>query len=175
MPLRYLLDENQRGALWHIIQGHNALGIDTIDAVRVGDTPHLPFGADDLTILRWAERAQRNLVTFDKSSMSAHLAAHLVEGNPCPGIFMLPAEARPSRVLEFLVLAAYASEPAEWADWINLPGRRRLAVRLPRRAAKLQALDARLPPRRRCPGFASRGCDRSGPGDWHELYMLPLA
>jgi len=47
MPLRYLLDENQRGVLWHVIQRHNARGIDPIDTVRVGDTPDLPLGTDD--------------------------------------------------------------------------------------------------------------------------------
>jgi hypothetical protein len=47
MPLRYLLDENQRGVLWHVIQRHNARGVDPIDAVRVGDLPELPLGADE--------------------------------------------------------------------------------------------------------------------------------
>ncbi len=64
MPLRYLLDENQRGVLWHVIQRHNARGIDPIDTVRVGDLPELPLGTEDPVILRWAQREQRILVTF---------------------------------------------------------------------------------------------------------------
>lgn len=68
MPLRYLLDENQRGVLWHVIQRHNARGIEPIDALRVGDVPDLPLGSDDAAILNWAEREQRILVTFDKST-----------------------------------------------------------------------------------------------------------
>jgi hypothetical protein len=119
MPLRYLLDENQRGVLWHVIQRHNARGIDPIDAIRVGDVPDLPLGSQDTVILRWAEREQRILVTFDKSSMAPHLTAHLAAGNHCSGIFMVRAESKPIQVLEFLVLAAYASEPAEWLDSIK--------------------------------------------------------
>ena len=119
MPLRYLLDENQRGVLWHIIQRHNARGIDSIDTVRVGDTPDLPLGSDDPAVLRWAESEQRILVTFDKSSMSQHLSAHLKAGNRCPGIFMVSTESKPIQVLDFLVLAAHASAAAEWQDWIK--------------------------------------------------------
>jgi hypothetical protein len=70
-------------------------------------------------ILRWAEREQRILVTFDKSSMAQHLSEHLAAGNHCPGIFMVSTESKPVPVLDYLVLAAYASEPAEWMDWIK--------------------------------------------------------
>ena len=119
MPLRYLLDENQRGVLWHVIQRHNARGIDPLDAVRVGDPTDLPLGSEDPAILLWAERVDRILVTFDRSSMTQHLTEHLAAGNHCPGIFMVSSESKPVWVLEFLVLAAYASEPAEWLDWIK--------------------------------------------------------
>ena len=119
MPLRYILDENQRGVLWHVIQRHNARGIDPIDTLRVGDMPELPLASDDPAILRWAEREQRILVTFDKSSMSRHLSEHIAAGNHCPGIFMALTESKPVRIAEFLVLAAYASEAAEWQDWIK--------------------------------------------------------
>lgn len=32
---------------------------------------------------------------------------------------MVPTESKPVQVLEFLVLAAHASEPSEWVDWIK--------------------------------------------------------
>lgn len=38
MPLRFLLDENQRRVLWHVIQRHNARGIDPIDAAPMAST-----------------------------------------------------------------------------------------------------------------------------------------
>ncbi|MFO0964437.1 MAG: DUF5615 family PIN-like protein [Gemmataceae bacterium] len=119
MPLRFLLDENQRGVLWHVIQRHNARGIDVLDAVRVGDVPDLPLGSPDGAILVWAEREERILVSFDRSSLSRHLAEHLAAGHHCPGIFLVLTDAKPPDVLDFLILAAYASDPAEWKDWIN--------------------------------------------------------
>ena len=119
MPLCYLLDENQRGVLWHVIQRHNARGIDPIDTLRVGDMPELPLGSKDQAILHWAEREERILVMFDKSSMSRHLSDRLAAGNHCPGIFLVSTESKPIQVLDFLVLAAHASAPAEWQDCIR--------------------------------------------------------
>src|SRR5262245_105783 len=101
MPLRYLLDENQRGVLWQVIQRHNARGIDPLDAVRDGDPSDLALGSRDAEILRWAERENRLLITFDKSSMSRHLSDHLADGNHCPGIFMIPTDSKPAEVLDF--------------------------------------------------------------------------
>src|SRR5262245_51977534 len=119
MPVRFLLDENQRGVLWQVVQRHNAMGIDPLDVVRVGDSTALPLGVDDITILRWAEREERILVTFDRDSMPRHLADHLADGGHCAGLFILSHMSKPIEVLEFLTLVAYASEPAEWRDWIK--------------------------------------------------------
>jgi hypothetical protein len=93
MPLRYLLDENQRGPLWHVIQRHNARGLDPLDVVRVGDVPELPLGVDDPSILRWAEQEQRILVTFDKSTTAGHLANHLSGGRTRRAFSCCPAMA----------------------------------------------------------------------------------
>src|SRR5437868_5483586 len=104
MPLKYLLDENQRGVLWQVVQRHNARGIDPLDVVRVGDVDGLALGVDDPTVLIWAEQNARILVTFDKSTMPGHFASHLAGGRHSPGIFMLARDGRPLEVLEFLVL-----------------------------------------------------------------------
>jgi hypothetical protein len=119
VTLRYLLDENQRGLLWQVIQRHNTRQLDPLDALCVGDLPELPLGAEDPDILMWAEAHERILVTFDKSTMPGHLSDHLAGGHHCPGIFMVRRTMRPLAALEFLVLAAYASEPAEWRDRIK--------------------------------------------------------
>src|SRR5262245_44136414 len=101
------------------MQRHNARGLDPIDAMRVGDPVELPLGKTDPDILLWTEAQNRLLVTFDKSTMPGHLADRLAGGHHCPGIFMVSRTVRPLDVLEFLVLAAYASEPGEWQDWIK--------------------------------------------------------
>ena len=55
MPLRFVLDENQRGLLWLAVIRHNQTGIYPVDVVRVGDLPDLPLGSVDSDILLWCE------------------------------------------------------------------------------------------------------------------------
>jgi hypothetical protein len=119
MEIRYVLDEHLRGQLWRAIQWHNSRGIYPLDVVRVGDLPDLPLGSDDPTILLWAEREQRILVTFDPDTMPAHLANHLSAGHHSPGVFMLRPHSSLPQVVSFLVDAAYASELSEWQDRIT--------------------------------------------------------
>ena len=119
MALLYLLDENLRGLLWMAVQRHNSQEENSIDVVRVGDFPDLPLGADDPEILLWAEREGRVLVTIDRSTMSSHPAAHLADGHSCPGVFSLRRTLSIAATLDFIGLAAHASEPGEWADRIQ--------------------------------------------------------
>ncbi len=119
MPLAFLFDENQRGLLWRAALRHNRKSTDHLDIVRVGDPTDLPRGTRDPEILAWAENANRILVTFDKATMAAHLAAHLQTGRHSPGIFMLRRGCSLPQVVAHLVLAAYASEPWEWQDRIE--------------------------------------------------------
>ena len=119
MPLRYLLDEHLRGALWDLVKRHNGLGIYPLDCQRVGDIPQLPIGTPDPVILQWAEAENRILVSQDKSTLPLHLAEHLAAGRSSPGIMVLRARARFLAIFDFLVIAAYASEPEEWANAIT--------------------------------------------------------
>lgn len=119
MPLTFLLDENLPSRLWRAIQRHNENNVDILDVVRVGQFDDLPFSTDDPSILRWVERKGRILITEDKSTMPAHLAAHLNEGHHCPGVFMVRPGTRVPDLLEFLLLVAYASQSVEWEDRIE--------------------------------------------------------
>jgi hypothetical protein len=93
-------------------------GINVLDVGRVGDPKDLPLSSTDSAVLLWAEREARILISEDKSTLTDHLAAHLASGHHSPGI-MLPRPTVGRRaVLEFLVLAAHASEPHEWRDAI---------------------------------------------------------
>lgn len=76
MPLRFVRDEHLRGPLWRAIHRHNGVGVDPIDAVRVGDPPDLPLGSADPDILAWAEREGRVLVTQDWDTMVSHFWDH---------------------------------------------------------------------------------------------------
>lgn len=116
MNLRYLLDENLRGRLWHLIERHNALGIHPIDVVRVGDVEELPLRSLDVDILEWSACNQRILVTFDKGTMPVFFQNRIGRGLHHPGMFLLRRDDIMNNVLEFLVLAAYASDATEWMD-----------------------------------------------------------
>src|SRR5260370_24641732 len=89
MPLRYLLDEHLRGALWDLVKRHNVAGAYPLDIQRVGDLAELPIGIPDPTILRWAQRENRVLVSQDKRTLPSHLAEHLKSGRSSPGIMSL--------------------------------------------------------------------------------------
>jgi hypothetical protein len=115
--LAYVLDEHLRGHLWRAIQQWNAIGAQPLDVVRVGDTLDLPLGTLDPELLAWAEREGRLLVTLDKKTMIGHLRDHLDAGNHSPGVFIIRPGASVPDVREFLVLAAYASDPLDWRDF----------------------------------------------------------
>jgi predicted nuclease of predicted toxin-antitoxin system len=119
MPITFLLDENLPSRIWRAIQRHNEHNADILDVVCVGQSDDLPFSVDDPSILLWAERQGRILITEDKSTMPAHLAAHLDKGYHSPGIFMVRPATRVPDLLEFLVLLAYASQSTEWRDRIE--------------------------------------------------------
>jgi hypothetical protein len=116
MALRYVLDENLWRPLWTAVLRHNAAKLYPLDAIPVGAPPDLPLGSLDPDILAWAEREERILVSFDRSSLPVCLANHLQAGQHSPGVFLIrPASLLPE-VLDFLVLADQASEPWEWRD-----------------------------------------------------------
>ena len=119
MPLRFVLDENQRGLLWRAVVRHNEAGVYPLDAVRVGDPTDLPLGSTDPDILLWSEREDRILISFDKTTLAGHLADHLQSGHHSPGVYMLRRGSRLSPVVAHLALVAYASDAWEWQDRIE--------------------------------------------------------
>ncbi|MCE9552514.1 MAG: DUF5615 family PIN-like protein [Planctomycetes bacterium] len=118
MAIAYLLDENLPSSLWRALRRRNMMAENPLDVVRVGEPDDLPFSSDDEAILRWAESANRVLVTQDKNTMTHHLSSHLESGRHCPGVFMLRPGCSIPTVIEFLELASEASSPVEWHDRI---------------------------------------------------------
>jgi hypothetical protein len=117
--LDFLLDEHLRGPLWQAIQRHNMRGGLPIDAVRVGDPLDLPLGSDDSTILLWAERQRRILITQDVHTMPRHLASHLQSGRSSPGIFVITLGCSIRQLVGHLELVAHSGEPADYQDAIT--------------------------------------------------------
>src|SRR3954454_3099628 len=87
MGLCFLLDEQSRGPLWQAIQRHNALGLDVLDVLRVGDAPAPPLGTPDPDLLLWCEANGRVFISEDRKTMPGHLAAHILAGNHVAGSF----------------------------------------------------------------------------------------
>ena len=106
MALRYVLDEHLRGPLWRAVQWHNSSGIFPLDVVRVGDPADLPLGSSDPSLLLWAEREQRILVTHDLDSMSQPLVDHMAGGRHSPGVFMIRPHSTLPQIVSFLRDAA---------------------------------------------------------------------
>src|SRR5438477_536410 len=99
-------------------QQYNRGGTFIVDCVCVGDFAELPLRSTDPRILKWTERENRLLVSFDKRSLPGHLADHLAAVGHSPGIFLVRRRASFKEVIEFLAVAAYASAPHEWQDTI---------------------------------------------------------
>ena len=118
MALRYLLDENARGVLWHAIVRHNATSAGTLDVVCVGDLDDLPLASSDPDILRWADREGRILVTFDYHTMPAYLIDLLRAGGHLPGMFLIRRRSRIRDVVAWLALAAQSGDDDEWRDQV---------------------------------------------------------
>ncbi len=119
MALRFLLDEHLRGLLWHALQRHDLTSSDPIDAVRVGDPSDLPLGSDDPTILAWAERTDRILLTLDKDTMPGHLAVYLQAGGHSPGVFLITGNPPMGQIVAFLILVAQAGNADDYRDQVT--------------------------------------------------------
>jgi len=115
----FLFDENIPSRLFRAVQRHNGRGQDPLDVVRVGEPDDLPLSSDDRTILAWAEREGRILVSEDKATMPAHLDSHLKAGYRSPGVFLVRPGATIPKLIEFLVLVGYASEGEEWENRVE--------------------------------------------------------
>lgn len=119
MPLKFLIDENLRGPLWNAIQRHNAIGLDPIDAIRVGDIPDLPLGSSDPDILKWAEKENRILVSFDSQTMPGHLNDFLATASQSPGVLLIRPGAGFREIVQLLVMIAWISDPDEYRNRVS--------------------------------------------------------
>jgi hypothetical protein len=59
------------------------------------------------------------LVTEDKRTIPAHLAAFLEAGNHFPGLLIVRPASRLAQVVESLALIAHAGEPQEFANMVT--------------------------------------------------------
>ena len=82
----------------------------------VGNPGAQPPGPLDPAILRWCDEHDFVLVTNNRRTMPAHLAAHLGEGRQVPGIVVLGPRLSLSETIDNLRDAATLSLPDEYRD-----------------------------------------------------------
>ncbi len=111
--MRFLADENFNN---HIFRGL-LLQKPGLDIVRVQDVGL--SGKSDLEVLAWALAENRLLLTHDAKTVPAFAFAQLADGQPVPGVFIVPWETSIGQVIADLLLIVECSEQKEWMGQIH--------------------------------------------------------
>ena len=108
--IRFLLDENFNGK---IVRGLHARKPD-IDMIRVQDTELL--GADDPSVLDWAAKERRILLTHDLLTMTRFANERIAQGLPMAGVIFIRDTLPVAKVIDDLLTIVNASEASEWEN-----------------------------------------------------------
>ena len=106
--LRFVADENFNN---DIVRGLLRRAPE-LDIVRVQDVEL--SGADDPTVLDWAARTGRILLTHDVKTITHYAYERVRAGLPMPGVFEVSRAVPISVAIEDLVLLAECSLDGEW-------------------------------------------------------------
>ncbi len=85
-----------------------------LDLVRIQDVGL--SGADDPTVLAWAARERRVLLTHDVTTLVGLALTRVMEGNPMAGVIAVASRAPVGAAIEDLALVAECSVDLEWDD-----------------------------------------------------------
>jgi len=108
--IRFLLDENFNGK---IVRGLRARQAD-VDMIRVQDTEI--SGADDPTVLEWAAKEGRILLTHDLDTMTKYANDRIEQGLPLAGVIFVRDTLPIAKVIDDLLTVLVASEAGEWEN-----------------------------------------------------------
>jgi len=106
--LRLLADENLNNNIVRALRMREP----ALDIVRVQDVGLI--GQDDPTILAWAARDGRIVVTHDAATMTRYAHDRARTGESMPGVVEVAVAAQLGVVIVDLLLVATASEEGEW-------------------------------------------------------------
>jgi hypothetical protein len=114
--LRLLSDEDFNG---HVVEGvrRRYPELDLVRAQDVGLSGK--DGADDPTVLEWAARENRVLLTNDRRTMIGFARARVAKGLPLPGVFVLRPGTPIADAIETVAMVALASSPGDWANEVH--------------------------------------------------------
>jgi len=88
-----------------------------LDVLRVQDAAL--EGADDPTVLRWAAREDRVLLTHDVTTMTRHAYDLVRAGEPMAGVLEVRRSVPVGQAIEEILLAAECSGIEEWKDQVR--------------------------------------------------------
>jgi hypothetical protein len=108
-----LADENFNN---NIVRGLHRRKPD-IDLVRVQDVGI--SGADDPTVLEWAAKYQRVLLTHDVTTITAFAYERVRAGKPMPGVFEVSRSVALRSAIDDILLLATCSEDGEWEGQVR--------------------------------------------------------
>ncbi|MCA0453975.1 MAG: DUF5615 family PIN-like protein [Chloroflexi bacterium] len=108
--IRFLLDENFNGK---IVRGLRARKPE-VDMIRVQDTEI--SGADDPTVLEWAAKEGRILLTHDLDTMTKYANDRIEQGLPLAGVIFVRDILPIAKVIDDLLTILGASEAGEWEN-----------------------------------------------------------
>jgi predicted nuclease of predicted toxin-antitoxin system len=111
--IRFLLDENFNGK---IARGLHARNPD-VDMLRTQDTELL--GADDASVLEWAAREGRILLTHDLDTMTKYANQRIAQGLPLAGVILVRDTIPVAKVIDDLLAIVGASDASDWENRIN--------------------------------------------------------
>ncbi len=110
--MRLLADENFDNRILRGIRRENA----TVDILRVQDTEI--YEADDSTILEWAAKEGRVLLTHDVATIPKYAYQRVRAGKPMPGVIAVHTGASMGEVIEDILIALGASRPDEFENQV---------------------------------------------------------
>jgi hypothetical protein len=88
-----------------------------LDIVRIQDVGL--SGADDPTVLEWAAREGRVLLTHDVSTITKYAYERVRAGQPMPGVFEVGRNVPIGRAIEDILLLAEYSFDDEWEGQVR--------------------------------------------------------
>jgi hypothetical protein len=88
-----------------------------LDIVRIQDVGLRTL--DDETVLEWAARNDRVVISHDVSTMTAFAYERVGAGKKMPGLFEVPRSVALGRAIEDLWLIAECSLPGEWEGQVR--------------------------------------------------------
>lgn len=88
-----------------------------LDIIRVQDVGL--SGADDRTVLEWAAREGRVLLTHDVTTITRYAYERVQAGQPMPGVFEVSRAVPIGRAIEDIMLLAQCSLEGEWESQVR--------------------------------------------------------